>query len=123
MTIHEAITRADILMPNQYTDAEKIRWLSELDGQAKQEIFDRCEGSPADAFTGYAEDTDTDTALLIAAPYDGVYVDWLQAQYSYHNAEFTKYTNAQTKFNNSYLSFQAAWIRTHRSNSTAGMRY
>ena len=27
MTIHEAITRADILMPNQYTDAEKIRWL------------------------------------------------------------------------------------------------
>ena len=75
MTIHEAITRADILMPNQYTDAEKIRWLSELDGQAKQEIFDRCEGSPADAFTGYAEDTDTDTALLIAPPYDGVYVD------------------------------------------------
>lgn len=123
MKIQEAITMADGLMPNQYTEAQKLRWLSELEGQAKRELFDRCRNNPAAGFAGYAEDTDPETELLIPHPYDGVYIDWLQAQYCYHNAEFTKYGNAQTKFNNSYLTFQAAWIREHGSASTAHIRY
>lgn len=123
MTLQEAIARADSLMPNQYTEAQKIHWISELEGQAKRELFDWCRDNPAAEFSGYAEDTDPETVLLIPHPYDGVYVDWLQAQYSYYNAEFTKYGNAQTRFNNSYLTFQAAWIREHGSASTAHIRY
>ena len=123
LKIWEAIALSDSLMPNQYTEEQKIRWLSELDGQAKREVFDRCKDSPAEEFRGYAADEDPETVLLIPHPYDGVYIDWLQAQYCYYNAEFTKYGNAQTKFNNSYLTFQAAWIREHGSASTAHIRY
>ena len=103
-----------VLIPNRELSADRITNFSRHP-QRRMDISVR---------VGYEhENARVTAALLIAPPYDGVYVDWLQAKYSYHNAEFTKYANAQTKFNNSYLSFQAAWIRTHRSNSTAGMRY
>ena len=57
--------------------------------------------------------------LRIPAPWDGIYLDWLQAQYSYYNAEFTRYGNAQEKFNNAYLSFTAAWLRSHMPKQAA----
>jgi len=123
MTIKEAIKRADILMPNQYSKEQKIIWLSELEGQAKREVFDLYKDSPAENFTQYTEETDENTTLLIPPPYDGVYTDWLQAQFSYFNAEFTRHGNAQLRFNNSYLTFQAYWIRTHERAQESYMRF
>ena len=123
MKLQEAIRIADELMPNQYTPAQKIVWLSDLEGQAKREVFDHYENNPAEAFQRYTEETDPDTELLIPEPYAGVYVDWLHAMYTYYNAEFTKHGNAQTRFNNSYLTFQAAWNRTHRRIGPNHFRY
>lgn len=123
MTIKEAIERADALMPNQYGQEQKVRWLSELDGQAEREVFDRCEDPPEGGFVPYNPETDMDKALCIPQPWDGVYLDWLQAQYSYYNAEFTRYGNAQEKFNNSYLAFTAGWIREHLPKQAASLKY
>ena len=123
MKVKEAIMCADTLMPNQYEYEQKVRWLSELEGQAKREIFDLYKDSPADGFTGYKEGVHDDQTLLIPPPYDGVYIDWLQAQFSYFNAEFTRHGNAQLRFNNSYLTFQAYWIRTHERARDSYMRF
>ena len=38
MTIREAIDRTDSLKPNQYSQADKLRWLSEMDGLIKQAL-------------------------------------------------------------------------------------
>ena len=39
MTIMEAIHRLDVVKPNGYPQAEKIKWLSTLDGIIKAEII------------------------------------------------------------------------------------
>jgi uncharacterized OB-fold protein len=40
MTIMEAIHAIDSLKPNSYSESDKIRWLSTLDGLIKIEIID-----------------------------------------------------------------------------------
>ena len=40
MTINEAIEQLDKLKPNAYETAEKVRWLSELDGQITDELLE-----------------------------------------------------------------------------------
>ena len=39
MTIREAIELVDRLKPNQYGSADKLRWLSELDGIVYRDII------------------------------------------------------------------------------------
>ena len=65
MTISEAIERADRLMPNQYDREQKVRWLSELDGQAEREVFARCEAPPEGDLTPYDPETDLEKELRI----------------------------------------------------------
>lgn len=45
MTIIEAIQAVDSLKPNNYSELEKIQWLSELDGTIKAEIIDTHESA------------------------------------------------------------------------------
>lgn len=73
MTIREAIELVDRLKPNQYGSADKLRWLSELDGAVWHEIWSAHE-TAVPAFTGYGPEADLDgTALLIGWPYDEIY--------------------------------------------------
>jgi hypothetical protein len=46
MTILEAINRTNVVKPNGYSEAEKIYWLSVLDGTVKAEIIDTHENKP-----------------------------------------------------------------------------
>ena len=39
MTIREVLETVDRLKPNQYGSADKLRWLSELDGAVYREIL------------------------------------------------------------------------------------
>ena len=52
MTIREAIELVDRLKPNQYGSADKLRWLSELDGAVWHEIWSAHE-TAVPAFAGY----------------------------------------------------------------------
>lgn len=100
MTIREAIEMVDRLKPNQYPLAQKIEWLSMLDGMIYDEIIGTHEwyflpsvkhgrvgpldapGDPAPChprghhphrptqFYGYKAGCDPDTQLLVPYPYD-----------------------------------------------------
>ena len=59
MTIREALETVDQLKPNQYGSADKLRWLSELDGIVHREILMAHE-TQVPAFDGYAPETDLD---------------------------------------------------------------
>ena len=83
MTIMGAISHIDSIKPNRYTQVEKIRWLSTLDGLVKREIIDTHEGGENVSFKGYDEMTALTTELLIPSPYDEVYFRWLEAQIDY----------------------------------------
>jgi len=114
MTIMGAINHIDAVKPNGYTQDDKIRWLSILDGTVKTEIIDTHEGSESVTFRPYSESTPLVTELLIPAPYDDVYIKWLEAQIDYASGEYDKYNNSITMYNAAYAAFEKHYHRTHK---------
>ena len=113
MTIIEALNYIDVLKPNTYSQTEKVRWLSRLDGRVKKEIIDTHEGGEDVVFSEYTDETPLDTVLLIPHPYDEIYALWLEAQIDYANAEYARYNNSISMFNASYASFENYYNRNH----------
>jgi hypothetical protein len=111
MTIAEVISKVDALKPNTYTPEDKVDWLSNLDARVKSQIIDTHEGGERIVFDGYDSLTDHDTELLVPAPYDEMYLRWLEAMIDYHNGEYRKYNNAIDMFNTSYNSYMCYYNR------------
>ena len=118
MTIGEAIDRIDSLKHNIYTEAEKIAWLSQLDALVKQQIFDTCEGESV-PFEGYDEHTDRNRKLLVGAPYEELYLRYLEAQMDYANGEIERYNNAISMYRAAFEGFGNAYRRAHMPKKTA----
>ena len=116
MTIQEAIDRVDILKPNHFTFEDKVKWLSQLDGQIYSDIIlahEKAEGTP-DSFAGYDNDTWPDVELLVPFPYsDDIYVYYLAAQIDLGNAEISKYNNDKTLYNTALQTYQNYYNRNH----------
>lgn len=113
MTIIEAINKIDALKPNSYSQSDKISWLSALDGLIKKQIIDTHEGGDSIVFDGYDENTPLDTSLIAEAPYDSVYLSWLEAKIDYANGEYLRYNNTATKYNTDFSEFERYYNRTH----------
>ena len=112
MTIIEAINKIDALKPNTYTQSEKVKWLSMLDSLIYKEIVSTHEGNLS--FEGYNDDTPIDTVLIAEEPYDDMYIKWLESKIDYYNAEYTRYNNSVTVFNDIYQEFSRYYTRTHK---------
>ena len=113
MTILEAINRVDSTKPNSYTQIEKVDWLSTLDGVIKNEIIDTHEDDENVVFKGYDVDTSLDTELLVPAPYDDIYIRWLEARIDYAMGEYGKYNNSLTAYNDAYALYANYYNRKH----------
>ena len=113
MKLIEAITRTDKLKHNTYNKEEKLAWLSELDGMVKAQIIDTHEGGSLVSFSGYDAATEDDTRLLVPAPYDNLYLHWLEAKIDYYNGEFSRYNNAIEMFNTCYQAYADAYHRAY----------
>ena len=113
MTIMEALHRIDALKPNTINQSEKIKWLSTLDGIIKTEIIDTSEGGEGVVFNGYEDDTILTTTLLVPAPYDEIYLFWLESKIDYWNGEIGKYNNSITMFNEAYSAFAKYYNRAN----------
>lgn len=113
MKISEAINRIDTLKFNTYTQSEKVAWLSTIDGTIKREVIDTHEGGEDIVFEGYTDDTPIETELLAPAPYDDLYIKWLEAQIDYANAEYGKYNNSKLAFNTAYTAYESWYNRQH----------
>lgn len=113
MKLIEAINRIDALKPNSYSQPEKIGWISTLDGDIKKHIIDIHKGSESVIFEGYDEQTPLDTELLVPAPFDIIYLYWLQAQVDYWNQEINKYNNSMAMYNTAYSEYERYYNRSH----------
>lgn len=105
MTISEAIAKVDALKPNTYKPEEKVSWLSTLDWMIKREILDVSAVNPSEDFNGYDCNTPLDTVLIAQAPYDELYIRYLEAQIDYYNGELTRYANSMSMFNSLYNGY------------------
>lgn len=113
MTIQEAIELFERLMNQPFDKDLLIMWLAELDGMAIREIFSGYDGSPAGPdWEPYVPGEDPQTVLLIPAPYDSVYLDYLKMKCDSWNKE-SSYNNSAKAFNNAYMTFGDYWRRTH----------
>ena len=112
MTILQAITQADALRHNGYTPEEKVQWLSQLDGKVAKLILETHQGEHR-PFSGYTRHTPMDTVLLVDAPFEELYVYWLEAQICYADGEMSDYNGAISQFNQLFSVFSAAYNREH----------
>lgn len=78
MTILQAVQGFDAALDNPIPYARKVAWLSEVDGEVFRAL------APAYGAAGpapcYDVSTDPQQALLIGAPFDGVYTWYLRSQ-------------------------------------------
>ena len=114
MKIIEAIQKIDALKPNDYTQNEKIKWLSDVDAMVYKEVILTHEGDKDVAFNGYDDNTPLDTQLIAESPYDEMYIHWLESKIDYYNAEYTRYNNSVTTFSNLYSEFSRYYNRAHK---------
>ena len=113
MTIAHAIARFDTLYPNVFPYAEKLRWLSVLDGQLFQDVFAAYPENAGMTFDGYDVATDKQTELLAPFPHDDIYIKYLAAQSDKVNSDVARYVNSAAVFNAAYSEFAAYYNRTH----------
>ena len=54
------------------------------------------------------------TELLVPAPYDEIYLFWLESKIDYWNGEVGKYNNSITMYNTAYSAYEKYYNRTHK---------
>ena len=113
MKIIEAIHKTDELKPNTFSQEQKVAWLSRLDHMVKTQVIDMHAGGEAVTFTGYDGQTDVQTELLAKAPFDEIYLRWMEAQIDYHNGEIKRYNISMSMFNTEYEAFENWYRRNH----------
>lgn len=122
MKIIEAINKIDDLKFNAFSQDQKVGWLSRLDSMVKTQIIDTHEGGENVRFTGYNSDTDPQTELLVGAPFDEIYLRWMEAQIDYYNGEIKKYNISMSMFNTEYEAFEN-WYRRNHKPKGSGQRF
>ena len=115
MTIKECIDIVDSMKPNQYGVYEKTRWLSFLDRIIINDVLKTHEGYDFrrfENFLGYSPDK-LGEELIVTAPYDQMYIEYLKMKIDEENGETARYNNTATMFN-SYLALFRKWYnKTH----------
>lgn len=109
MTVREAIDKVDGLKANQYTDEEKLTWLSQVDASIYNDIILSHEGFEEVHFAPYTKD-DFNKVLIAEFPYDELYVSFLKMKIDDENMETQKYNNSAAIFN-AYLQDYAKWYQ------------
>lgn len=112
MTVQELLNAVDELKPNQYLTARKIEWLNEIETKVYNEIIKTHEGADDISFIGYTT-SDTETELLVADGYAGLYIDYLFTKIDYYNSDIDKFTNSAMMFTSSFEDYANYYNRTH----------
>ena len=108
-TVKQVLEQVDAMLPNQYTTAEKRRWLLQAEGFVVREVHQPHAGGEETEVP--PEDTGEDTVLLVQPPYDELYRHYVEAQIHYANGETVRCNNASTAWNNAFLTYRDAYCR------------
>ena len=105
MKANEAIERVDTLRPNPFSEEEKLRWLSELDGKISKEVLKL--GKVFD----YTGQVPSETELLVRLPYTDVYLFYLCAMIDFFSRDYEEYNNSMLMVNTILNSLAKAVVR------------
>ena len=122
MTVAEIIAEVQRVKPNQYPKEALTRWLSQIEGQAVEQVVNHAVDTDVE-FDKYDYDTDVEKELQIPDRYSDVYIHYLSAQIDQANREFASYNNDVALFEAAWREYAAWHIRTHRQKPTAAFRW
>lgn len=109
MTPNKAIEIVDRVKINSYSEEDKLRWINDLDGMVQRLVIQ------TDKIKEYSYPEDMDKELLITAPFENLYILYLEAQIDYHNREYGNYNNSVVMFESQYSEYKKDYIRNHRA--------
>ena len=113
MTISDILTNIDAIEPNQYTQAQKLAWINQLDGQIFDELVLTHVHDDDAEWEKYTED-DLTVEPLVPEPYcQEVYEYYLKSQIAAANHETVKYNTAMVLFNAAYSRYCALYNRNN----------
>lgn len=118
MKLNDAISEAQALRPSEIQRSMMIRWLSALDGQLWQEIVSKYipDDDTPDTMPEYdpsATHTNPDTVLMVQAPYDEMYIDYLVMRIDLINADYERYNNGAVRFREEWQAYVDWYNRNH----------
>ncbi len=122
MTIEQAIETVDSLKRNTYTAEDKVSWLQRLESQIYRQVVLTHENTENFVAPDY-DAAPLNTVLMAQAPFDQMYLSYLEAQIDYYNGEITLYNEAITMFNAAYSDFESWYNRTHMPIQAASIWY
>lgn len=105
MTARDAIRWVDEKKHNVYALEDKLTWLAHVEKMV-QELRQRC------GLDTQAQALEPETELSIPAPYDQLYLRWLEAQIDYTNQEYLRYNNAMAIFSGLWQEYANALRRS-----------
>lgn len=112
MTLQEFISTYDEDRKNTESVSNKSRWVRELETTIMQDIVSRYENDLDEEH--YFEDWGMQKELIVDIPYTDVYTHYIDMKLGLKLNQSKMYNNAQTLFNNTYLTFQQFYNRTHK---------
>ena len=115
-TVAGAISRAKALRPSEVSDETMVKWLSSLDGKLWIEVISQYEKPVPSAAPVYTMDDvgeNADTELLIPAPFDQLYIDYLLMRIDLENDDYERYNNRAVLFNEQYQAYVNHYNREH----------
>lgn len=116
MTIGEAISQFKEAVPSATDDSILVKWLSEIELTAVEEILLTHADAPeaAKSFSGYSYTDRRDTQLLVKEPFCRLYTEFLAMKYYIAVCDIQRYNTFAGLFFNSYSNFADHYNRTHR---------
>ena len=126
MSPTEIIEIVDRITPNAHTDADKLRWLRDLDAsiRAERSLLRRRPGMPPAAPPEPQDDDPQLTQLAVGAPFaEELYVSFLQACMAWADEEDARYDRFITRFNDAYSRYMAFEIHVSCAVSNAFFRF
>lgn len=107
MTVGELIVSVDGLVENHVGEAQKYRWINDVEGRVLCEIH-RC---PPGRIQVLCDDSDT---LTVPAPYSNMYEWYLVGMIQFFSGNYDEYTVAMTEFERVFNSYAKYYIRSCR---------
>lgn len=108
MTVENIIIELDEMLPNVFTNANKVAWLNELDKKIYEEVVKTHEGYEDVTLATYVvPTTGSSQAMLVPEPYSVLYLYYLMTKVYFFDAEYGRYNNTSQIFNQSYREFTA----------------
>lgn len=121
MTIKECIDKTDNLYPNQYSEEQKVDWLSRLDHDIYHNLILKHEYNEGEEEVHYEPYSVENTAVQLIAsfPYDELYIAYLRMKIDEANEETASYNNSLALYQGYYQNFASMWVQKHMPINTA----